>query len=181
MEEIEYFHVFESIIYAGIITNLLIGWGRMVIEWGDYKFSWVHFLFTLDIMLFYLQRYASFSDMEHYKDIKGTPDFIFKLFLPVAVGFLSSMVVTPKSLKDVDLAQHVRKFSLPIVFPMLLNVCYMIFVNLVLYRSEQIDNFIPHLVIIGLFLAFIITKDLRIGGVVAVAVFAVMAYFSYLY
>ncbi len=173
----EYFHVFESILYAAIVTQMLVGWSKMIVEKGTYRFYWVHFLMSVDFLLFMVQRYYSFRNMSHFVDITNSLSFTIVLLLPPAAGFVTAFILFPKSMAGTDFREHLMKFRLPVGLSVIIIVGYTLYRNLTHVGSGSFMSYGPHLVFILLWAAFIIFRNLKLAAFLSVFSFVVMIYF----
>lgn len=105
MSQDEYFHVFESILYAAIVTQIFSGWCRMIIDAGNYKFYWAHFLFSVNLLLIIIRRYMSLSELWHYEYITNTASFLFLIVLGPGLYFMSTYLTFPQKMSGVDFRQ----------------------------------------------------------------------------
>ncbi|WP_462248628.1 hypothetical protein [Ekhidna sp.] len=105
----EYYHVFESIIYAAIVTQLLSGWYRMFSNWDSIRLYWAHSAFTIITFILVVDRYFRFQSMEHFNGVVNTATFILYIVLAPAVFYILTLLLFPTKMKGNDLKVFMLK------------------------------------------------------------------------
>lgn len=105
----EYYHVFESIIYAAIVTQLLVGWYKIFANWSTIRPYWAHGAFTILVFILVVDRYYRFQSMEHFANVINTSTFILYIVLAPAVFYILTLLLFPSKMEGVDLKEFMMK------------------------------------------------------------------------
>ena len=177
MQEQEYFHVFEAILYAAIITQFLVGWSKMIVERGSYKIYWVHILLTIDLFLFVVQRYYSFRSLNHYELVTNSFSFLIVVIVAPALVFISAFIMFPNTNSKVDFRDLIVKVRFPLVLALIWPIGFNVYRNLELLSGTTLMLFIPHMIIIASMILFMLKKSLRVAAFGSVFTFIAISYF----
>lgn len=116
----EYYHVFESILYAAIVTQLLVGWFRMFANWSTIRTYWAHSLFTIQVFILVVDRYYRFQSMAHFEGVVSTGTFILYIVLAPAVFYILTLLLFPSKTEGTDFKDFMLKRLRPCLIAMLI-------------------------------------------------------------
>ncbi len=168
--------MFESVLYAAIITQILVGWSRLISEYGTYKFYWGHLFWSIVAFMFMTQRYYTFRQFPHYELITNTFTFILIVVMIPSSFFMANWLIFPDSYKDVDFKELIVRHRFPIFLPVILAVSFTAFIN-VYEGNTGYSYWLPHAVNNGVFLIFLFNKKLIFMEIGLFIGFIAMAYF----
>ena len=184
MTEKEYFLIFEVIIYAGIITQFLLGWSKMIKERGHFKIYWLHLLVSINVFLAVVQQYYAFKSLDSFEQITNTFTFLLIGILPLACSFVITFLLFPKTNINFDFKKYMAtEFRVPYAIFTMLPLGNSTFRNIQKVMSldtigpQEYMLFAPHLIFVILFLILIFNKSLRYFSFIGIASFALISYF----
>ena len=157
----EYYHVFESILYAGILTLIIHGWSKMVMHKKEYEISWVFVALTINFALVVIYRYFAYRTFAFY-DVVDTPlDFILFVFLPAGSLLMAAHIAFPDDFYKVDLKRHIIEYRYWILQALIIfNLSNIMHAYLLSILDAAI--WIANLAFIGLHVTFLITKKYKL-------------------
>ena len=184
MEEREYFLIFQVIIYAGIITQFLLGWSKMIQERGQFKVYWLHILISAHLFLATVQMYYASKSLLDLDRITNTFTFLIFGLIPLASVFIMTFLLFPKTNINVDFKGFMRNnFRVPFAILSIIPLCYAIFGNFqkamlkdVLSIYEYL-SLIPHFLFLTMLLVLIFNKSLKYFSFVGILFISLMIYF----
>ena len=173
----EYIHVFESILIAAIVTQILVGWSKMIVQRGTYKIYWLHLLITVNTLILLVQRYYSYRTFFNHELLINSLTFLVIIIIPLSLVFMSVFVLFPKSCEGVDYKEIVVKNRIIIGLAAISIVGITLFHNIVRLGTFQFMFIVPHIILILLWAWFMISKNLRIAAIVSVFGSITLCYF----
>ena len=102
----EYYHVFETILYASVLTLLVRGWSNLILHKSEYNSYWAYTLGSIAFCVLLILKYYIFQSFEFYDEINSPFDLMILVFAPAAALLLGANIYFPTSYKNVDLKKH---------------------------------------------------------------------------
>ena len=173
----EYFHVFEAILYGAIVTQIIVGWSKLIAERGKYNFYWGHLLATVLIFFTIAQRYFASRNMSYFDSIDNTYSFLFYIVLTPAIFFIATYQIFPKKYKGVDFRKLMIEQRASILIPFAIFILAGIVLNFIFTGQLEWYHYVPQLIFIIFFTVIYVTKSLRLFEVALVVIFLMLQYF----
>ena len=164
--EKEYFHFFESILYGLAVTQLLVGWARLIAKYGSYKGYWAHVMFTALLLLTIVQRFFVRGDLAQFNGIETSLEFFLKIMVSPLLVFVTIFLFLPERCEGVDFRALVIKYIWLFVGS---SITHMAVANYVTWEQEGWKPFMwINIAIAIVLLIFLYTKHLKIFEALAV-------------
>ncbi len=106
MSKIEYFHVFESIIYGLICSNLLFGLSKIVNSGQGIKIYWNHLLLCLILFILVIDNYYHGFSSPVFDKVNSSKTFFTYVVLKLIVFYFASHWLFPSNME----AANYREF-----------------------------------------------------------------------
>ena len=184
MTEKEYLLIFEVIIYAGIITQFLLGWSKMIKERGHYKVYWLHLLLTINVFLATVQMYYARKSLDHFEKITNSFTFIIFGLIPLASVFMITFLIFPKTNVNVDFKEFMRReFRVPYAILTIVPLAYTMQRNIekaLLKDTMDVDTYlsiVPHIIFAIMLCILIFNKSLKYFATWGILSFVLISYF----
>ena len=177
MSSQEYYHVFESILYAAIVTQILFGWSKMIAERGTYQVYWLHLLITANLMLFIVQRYFSSQLFRDYELLTNSLSFLLIVIVPLALVYMGTYALFPSSCKGSDLRIIVVNSRIIVGLGMVVMIGMTLFRNLVIMKTFSPVYYVPHTLYALLWIWFMVSRNLKLAALASVLGFLTICYF----
>ena len=107
MSLVEYFHVFDSILYGIIIARILVGMSNMIIYRRSIKFYWAHLLLVILGFLIAVENYFSHFRQQYFEYISNAWMFFILLVVPLSLLFVIVYLSFPKKFKNTDFKEFI--------------------------------------------------------------------------
>jgi len=181
MSKVEYFLVFESILYAAVITQLISGLARLYRDMGQYKMSWTHTLLSISLFLYIVQKYFAGQDFDQYDSVSMSGVFLIYLVLPPALWAFLIYLIFPKDNFEVDLDELLVRYRFEIFLIVLYPVVLTVNHNLrgTGYDLSNLLSWLPHATIMLLLLLFALTKRVGFALVYSILSITALIYFMF--
>lgn len=173
----EYYHVFESILYAAVVTQILFGWSKMITERGTYNVYWLHILITANMLLFIVQRYFSSQQFRDYEMLTNSLSFLLIVIVPLSLVYMGTYALFPKSCAGSDFRAIVVNSRIIVGLGMMVMLGITVFRNLVITKSYNPVYYVPHTGYALLWIWFMISKNLKVASVASVLGFLTICFF----
>ena len=95
MSKIEYFHVFESIIYGLICSNLLLGFSRLISSGKELKLYWNHLMVCIILFIVVINNYYHGFSSPIFSQVTSGKTFFFYVVLKLIVFYFASNWLFP--------------------------------------------------------------------------------------
>ena len=179
MSKVEYFLVFETILYAIVVSRLVTGFAGLYRDKGEYVFSWTHALFNLCVFLYIVQTYFAGRDFDDYRNLNTSLEFLLYLVLPPAVMAFGIFLMFPTNNHGVDFREVLVKYrialSLCVCYPAILTVLGNL--ESVNYALSEYVYWVPHATVILFLILFMFTKKLFWAKAYAIVGTSLVLYF----
>ena len=172
----EYYHVFETILLAGVLTLIVQGWSKLYIHKDEYKTNWSYLLGAIAFALVVIWKYFISRSFAIYEIIDSPFDFIILVFVPAASLLMGAYIYFPQTYKDMDFKQHLIKNRLWFCQNVIIMLL-MIGLNAYLVDTLTLDFIILSSLMIFLMVAFIATGNIRIWEFLLVVGLIVLPYY----
>lgn len=176
MSNQEYLHVFESILYGAIVTQVLVGWSKMIAEKGNYKFYWIHLLASIALFLGAIHRYFNGRELVRYDSIESSYEFLFTVVMIPSLFFISLYQIFPKSYKNVNFKELIIEKRASIFIPIGLYMLSQAIFNITFY-GWHITSYLPHLIFISIVIAILFKRSLRLIEICTIYAFIASQYY----
>jgi hypothetical protein len=161
MTSTEYLIIFESLIYGIVVTQIILGWGKMIQHRREFKVYWAYIGFTIAMFLTAVQNFYSSQDAAHYSLVFNSLTFlIFVLMQPTVISIITGIIM-PDSFENLDLREHIKAEFAPIATAFGAFFAVQIPSNILQHGPEPLF-FVPHVILSVIFISFWITKKLWI-------------------
>ena len=172
----EYYHVFETILFAAVLTLIVQGWSKMILYKSDYEMYWPYLIGSISFAVAVVWRYFIFRSFTLYSVIDTPFEFLILVFIPAASLLLGANIYFPDHYRNFDIKKHLTQNAFWI------GMQQNIFCIILLYHFHLAVglNMILILAATGpiiLWTAFMITRNLKIfeiltiGGLIVIGVF----------
>ncbi len=108
MSKVEYFHVFESIIYGLVTARFLQGWYYMIKIKGN-KNYWAHLMTTIYLFVGFTQRYYIGLNNPSFELVTNYSSFLFIVILTPSLFFFVGVILFPEQKYAVDYKEFFQK------------------------------------------------------------------------
>ncbi|MDW3193974.1 MAG: hypothetical protein R8G66_16490 [Cytophagales bacterium] len=194
MSKVEYFHVFESIIYGLVTARFLQGWYYMIKTKGN-KNYWAHLMTTIYLFVGFTQRYYIGLNNPGFELVTNYSSFLFIVILTPSLFFFVGVILFPDEKYAVDykvfFQKRLRLFL--VLFTFLLIQATMINISTVMaihdlslievinspliFEAGLLLTNITHLLLALLSIFVIIRRNLKLYEI---GVLGILPYFLYL-
>lgn len=174
----EYYHVFETILLAGVLTLIVQGWSKLYIHRNEYQFNWSYTVAAVEFAILVIWKYFLSRSFAVYEIIDTPIEFIGLVFLPAASMLMGAYIYFPESYEDIDMNEHLIKnrfWFCQNVIVILLTVT----LNLYLVDALTVDLIILNTTVCLLLIAFIVTGNIKIWNSVLVLGLIALPYYLF--
>lgn len=161
----EYFYVFETILLGIGVTQLLIGWGKLISKRDKIKFYWAHIIITIVFLLMIVQRVYVRQDLGQFDFINNSLSFLIFIVVPPSIVLFIIYIFLPDNSEEVDFKEVIIKNRWLFTAG---AISLMGIANLTTYIKEGWQNFMwINMLIAATVILFAITKKLRLFEIIA--------------
>ena len=172
----EYYHVFETILLAGVLTLIVQGWSKLYIHRNEYQFNWSYLFGAIEFAILVIWKYFLSRSFAVYEIIDTPIEFLGLIFIPAASLLMGAYIYFPQSYKDFDMNEHLVKnrfwFSQNVIIMLV-----MVTLNMHLMDGLTIDLLIVNTTSCILLIAFVITGNLKIWNLILIIGLIVFPYY----
>ena len=194
MSKVEYFHVFESIIYGLVTARFLQGWYYMIKTKGN-KNYWAHLMTTIYLFVGFTQRYYIGLNNPGFELVTNYSSFLFIVILTPSLFFFVGVILFPDEKYAVDykafFQKRLRLFLVLFIFLLvqatMINISTVMaihdlsFMDVInsplIFEAGLLLTNITHLLLVLLSIFVIIRRNLKLYEI---GVLGILPYFLYL-
>ncbi|MFY0688472.1 MAG: hypothetical protein JXQ90_14955 [Cyclobacteriaceae bacterium] len=157
----EYYHVFETILLAGVLTLIVQGWSKLYIHRHEYRFNLSYLMGAVEFAIVIVWKYFLSRNFAIYEIIDTPIEFLGLVFIPAASLLMGAYIYFPESYKDIDMNEHLVKNRFWFCQNVIIMLA-MVTLNLHLVDALTMDLLIVNTGISVLLVAFVVTGNLKI-------------------
>ncbi len=194
MSKVEYFHVFESIIYGLVTARFLQGWYYMIKTKGN-KNYWAHLMTTIYLFVGFTQRYYIGLNNPGFELVTNYSSFLFIVILTPSLFFFVGVILFPDQKYAVDyrtfFQKRLRLFLVLFIFLLIqatmINIATVMAIHdlsllavinsSMMFEDGLLLTNITHILLVLLSIFVIVKENLKLYEV---GVLGVLPYFLYL-
>lgn len=160
MSKEEYLLVFESILYAAVLTRIVSGLAGLYRDRGTYILNWAHILGLFSSLLYIIQAYFASKDLSHFKYATDSGNFFLFVVLPIALIAFATHIVLPNDNKNQDFSAILIKHRVALFLSFAYALAIVIYENLEKhdFSLDHYTGWVPHVSMIAIGLGFMLTK-----------------------
>jgi len=142
MTKLEYYHVFEAIIYGLIVTKLFLSWNNLIQHRSCIKLYWAHLILTLNCFLIVIIRYHNQLHMNHIQTIEIPFGFLYNVILIPGTFYFAIHQAFPIRFENTDFRELMSKERPAILYPLVIYAALNGIENVI--EQNPWWNFMPH-------------------------------------
>ena len=175
MTKLEYYHVFEAILYGLIVAKLFLGWNNLIQNRKSIRVYWAHILLTIDCFLIVVIRYHNQLHMSHIEATEIPFGFLYHVILIPGTFYFVIHQAFPKDFEKTDFRELILNERPSIFYPLVIYTALNGIENIL--EQNPWWNYIPHFIFCIALLPAINIKKLWLVELLSIIAFA---YFIFL-
>ena len=144
MSKLEYYHVFEAILYGLIVTKLFLGWNNLIQNRKSLQVYWAHILLTLDCFLIVVIRYHNQLHMSHIEAIDTPFGFLYHVILIPGTFYFVIHQAFPREFKKTNYRELLSSERPSILYPLVIYTALNGIENV--FEQNPWWNYMPHFI-----------------------------------
>lgn len=172
----EYYHVFETILLAGVLTLIVQGWSKLYIHRNQYRFSWSYTFGAIEFAMLVIWKYFISRSFAVYELIDTPFELIVLVFVPAASLLMGAYIYFPQTYKDIDITEHLIENRFWFCQNVIILLA-MVTLNVYLVDALTTDLLIINVSVSCLLIAFIITGNIRIWNTILAMGLVILPYY----
>ena len=142
MTKLEYFQVFEAILYGLIVAKLFLGWNNLIQHRKSIRLYWAHILTTLNCFLIVVIRYHNQMHMSHIEAIESPLGFLYHVILIPGTFYFVIHQAFPRDFENTNFRELIFNERPSILYPLVIFGVLNGIENIL--EQDPWWNYVPH-------------------------------------